>query len=812
MEIFLYISNMINNIKPTDRIVVDLEMLQIDFNEQKKQSLRKEIAKKYNVPLSNVDVHFKPITINELGERISLASDIKNSVQDAGHQKDMMQHYIKIKEYTDIKWDEIDVIDNQVNAFVDFDQYSKYKNYKFKYVKWSNYLSYGPDNYFDFTNLHGLVLLNSEPANQGGKTTFAIDLLRFALFGKADKSPNLDSVFNKYLPEATEVMVEACIEIDGEDYVIRRTITRPALKKRTAKSKCVQTLEYFKKVGDNLELIENCEAESVQQTNNVIKEAVGNADDFDLVISATSYTLGDLLRMGQTDKGRLFSRWLGLLSIEKKEEIAKKLWKENYASKLLSNTYNKKTLEEEIGDFKAVNKENKESLESLQKELNVANENLAKYNQDKTTILSSLKPVKDNLDTIDVTTLKNNIISYNNELAEKRAVMKTHKDEYAKIKGVTFEQADLDNENATKKKWEDEIKRYELENSELKGEINGIKKENERIQGLIDKGVCPTCGHDIDSFEQAKTIQDNEAKIQKLIEKGVYRKSQIDSCNGWVKKCEENIKRLEESKEKVNQKAKLELKMIAVKANIDTLKLNIEKAERTLEEIKTNEENIKYNNEIRLKAEAVDVTIANETKIKETKIKDIENTNNCIKENDKQIDIRKKLIDKLTEEESLIRNWNIYLEMVGKNGIVKLVLRDALPIINNEVARILNGLCDFEVKLDIDEKNNVVINLVKDGVNMDLGVAASGFEGTIASLALRSALASISSMSKPNFLVLDEILSGVAACNYDNVQEAYNRIISNYDFIINITHNELIYDWHNQTITVVKEDNISKLK
>jgi DNA repair exonuclease SbcCD ATPase subunit len=252
--------------------------------------------------------------------------------------------------------------------------------------------------------------------------------------------------------------------------------------------------------------------------------------------------------------------------------------------------------------------------------------------------------------------------------------------------------------------------------------------------------------------------------------------------------------------------------MIDVKANIDTLKINIEKAERTLEEIKTNEENIKYNNEIRLKAEAVDVTIANETKIKETKIKDIENTNNCIKENDKQIDIRKKLIDKLTEEESLIRNWSIYLEMVGKNGIVKLVLRDALPIINNEVARILNGLCDFEVKLDIDEKNNVVINLVKDGVNMDLGVAASGFEGTIASLALRSALASISSMSKPNFLVLDEILSGVAACNYDNVQEAYNRIISNYDFIINITHNELIYDWHNQTITVVKEDNISKLK
>lgn len=803
---------MINNIKPTDKIVVELQMLQIDYNKQKIKSLRTEIAKKYGVPISNVDVQFKPITVNELGERVSLVSEIRDNVQDAGHQKDMMQHYIKLKEYTDIKWEDIDKIDNQVNAFIDFDQYSKYKNYKFKYVKWSNYLSYGPDNYFDFTNLHGLVLLNSEPANQGGKTTFAIDLLRFALFGKADKSPNLDSVFNRFLPEATEVMVEACIEIDGEDYVIRRTINRPALNKRTAKSKCVQTLDYFKKVGDELELIENCEAESVQQTNNVIKEAVGNADDFDLVISATSYSLGDLLRMGQTDKGRLFSRWLGLMSIEKKEEIAKKLWKENYSTKLLSNTYNKKTLEDEIKDYQVVNEANRKSLVELQKELNTANDNLLKYNKSKTDILSSLKPIKDNLDKVDVTTLKNNIATYTNELTEKRAVLKAHKDEYAKVKDAKFEQEDLDNANADKKKWEDEIKRYELENSELKGEINSIKKENERIQGLLDKGVCPTCGQMIDVVEQTKAIDENKAKIQKLIEKGVYRKTQIDSCNGLVKKCEEKIKQLETNKENANQKAKLELKMIAVKANIDTLKLNIEKANQTLEDIKTNEENIKHNNEIKLKAEAVDVTIANETKIKETKIKDIENTNNCIKDNDKQIDAREKIINKLIEEEHIIRNWNLYLEMVGKNGISKLVLKDAMPVINNEVSRILNGLCDFEVQLGIDEKNNVFINLVKDGVNMDLGVAASGFEGTIASLALRSALASISSFSKPNFLTLDEVLGLTASCNYENIHEVYKRILSNYDFILNITHNENIYDWHNQTITIIKEGNVSKLK
>ena len=34
------------NVNPTDKLVFDLKMLQIDFNEQKKESLRKEISEK----------------------------------------------------------------------------------------------------------------------------------------------------------------------------------------------------------------------------------------------------------------------------------------------------------------------------------------------------------------------------------------------------------------------------------------------------------------------------------------------------------------------------------------------------------------------------------------------------------------------------------------------------------------------------------------------------------------------------------------------------------------------------------------------
>ena len=374
---------MIENINPTDKIIVDVSMYQIDMNPSKLQSLRREVANKYNVPLRNVIINQKPIMVDEEGKPISLTSDIITSIQDPKFQQNLFKEYIELKKIENVDMDMILDIDNRVNAFVDFDSYSKYKSYKFKYVKWDNFLSFGGNNYIDFTKLHGLVLLCGTPQNACGKSSFARNLLRFALFGRSEKTPNLATVFNEFLPEATEMSVEVGIEIEGEDYVIRRTVTRPALSKRTAKSKCKQNVDYYKVVNNELELIENCEAESTQQTNNIIRDSIGSLEDFDLIVSATAKTLGDLFSMGQTDQGKLFSRWLGLLSLEEKEAIAKDLYKKNIEPSLLSNKYNKATLEDEINDMKTVIKDNDGMIVKLEKDVAEKNDKLTELNADK---------------------------------------------------------------------------------------------------------------------------------------------------------------------------------------------------------------------------------------------------------------------------------------------------------------------------------------------------------------------------------------------------------------------------------------------
>lgn len=793
-------------VKKTDRLIFDLKMHQVDRNDERKDALQREISEKYGVPLENIEINFVPITVDENGKKVSLASDIVNNIQNPAFQQALFPEYLAIKGITDVDMDDILAIDNQVNDYVDFDSYSKYKSYKFKYAKWDNYLSYGKGNYFDFTKLHGLVLLNGFPGNQCGKTTFAIDLLRFALFGKAHKVPKLDRIFNIFMPEETEAMVEVCIEIDGMDYVVRRTVTRPPLSKRTAKSKCKQKVEYFKLIGDSYESI-GCEGENTAETNNIIRDSVGNVDDYNLIISATAKDLGRIFDMGQTDKGELFSRWLGLQTVEKKSDIAKELWKKNINPTLWSNKYDRATLEGENGDFTAASKDDQDKIEEETRMMNESSEKIERLNSEKVAALSNRKEIKGGLDKLDAETINSQIESLSGQLEIKRGSMRGHKEEYSSVKDASFDEDEYNSANNQINTISDEIHELNVKNAELKAEINALRDNNARIQRLIDGKKCPTCGQEIDNDEQRGHIEENEEKVKTLIDEGVKNKALIDEKTKQVNELRQLVSKMEAEREKLRKKNELELKMTAVKANIDALKLKINELLRQKEEIRTNEDNIRHNNEVDRRVANIDAAIKAEHGIKEGHIRQIEVYKSEIRKFDAEIQKRKEIIGKLIEEEKIIRNWSIYQELVGKNGIIKIVLKRALPILNNEISRLLKGLCDFDVNISIADDGSVCMDMVKKGQRLDVGTGASGFEEVMASLAVRHALSCIATLSRPNFTVYDEVLGGVGAYNYDNVKELFNRMSKSYDFILHITHNELISDWHNETITVTKDEN-----
>ena len=181
--------------------------------------------------------------------------------------------------------------------------------------------------------------------------------------------------------------------------------------------------------------------------------------------------------------------------------------------------------------------------------------------------------------------------------------------------------------------------------------------------------------------------------------------------------------------------------------------------------------------------------------------KDIDSNNETIRQNESYI-------KRIEQEIELERTWRLYLQMVGKDGISKMVLRNTIPTINLHLDELLYDVADFKVEVEVNEKNDIEFWLVRDGVRTRLA-GGSGLERTEAALALRVVLANMSNLSRPPFIVLDEILGSVASENYEDMKRLYDKIVLEYDFVLHICHIDL--DWYDKTILVTKKDNISTI-
>ena len=773
-------------------------VLPVDYSEDKLEEIRLRFAKKYSIEPSQVKVMPNYYT-NEGGESVSLNQSAINNIQDPKFQQELFKQYLEEKGITDYDWEEILKIDSQINSQIDYDSYEQGRRYKLKWIDWSNFLSYGPNNHFDFTKLKGLVLLNGTPANQSGKSTFAYDLLHFLFFGrtKSGKAEVLSEYFNRYLPNETELKVEGCIEVDGIDYVIRRTLTRPAAGKKTRT--VTQKVEYFR-VCDNGELEDLAEMEDLRGENNVkttkaIKEAIGNEQDFDLVISANSDNLKDLISLKDTERGRLLSRWIGLMPIEDKDVKAREMWNKTINVKRVSSLYNKEQLSIDIDGLNTSIGEKQGEIERYKKIAEESNAKITEEGDKRDKLLASLQKVDETIANTDVTTVERQLEDLTEKGKTLAASIEALKASIAAYGDVSFNVDEYQGQQNEKEGIIEEI-------VTIKSAIKTLKDTN---KSLAESEYCPVCHRKFDNVDNSATIKDNENKINALIANGVEK-------NKRKEELEASLTELEKRRKLNFEKNKAEVQLSAQQVNLTQLRSDYKEKKAIIKQINDNKEAIRRNNEINAQINIVKANIYTEEQIRNNannevtiNSRDIVNMQNQIKE--KQV-----LIQKILEEEKIEKNWKIYLLLIGKDGISKMVLRNALPIINSELKRLLDGVCNFDVLVEINEKNDVEFYLVSDGVKQSLA-SGSGFEQTAASLALRVVLGNMSSLSKPPFLLLDEVLGGVAQENYDNIKKLYDKILANYDFIFQITHlNNEVVDWHDMTVTVSKgKDHISHI-
>lgn len=779
------------------KIKVKWKVSPYDFSAEKIKTVQSKLSKKYSIPRDNVKVLPEFVLVDSDGKNVSVSHDVINNIQNPEFQLSLFKEYLIENKIQDCDFEFIKKIDAEINSKINYDVYDKFRRYSIKWIKWSNFLSYGEDNYFDFSTLKGLNLLNGEPANQSGKTTFAIDLLHFLLFGRTDKSSTQDKIFNKHLPEATEVIVEGCIVVDGEEYIIKRRLTRPSLPKRSVKSKTIQKVEYYKIVGGSVEeladYVDNQQEENNIQTNKSIKEIIGNEDDFNMIICTTSANLDELIEKKETERGRLLSRWIGLLPIEQKDSIAREHYNSIVKRSFKSNIYNSQDLLEEINTINLANSVLREEIGKYTSEIDKLDKEYEQLDIERTNLLQAKSIIDDNVLKIDIITLKESMNRCKNQGISKKNEKDNAENQLKELGNVDF----------SINSYNELIELQKLKMIELNTLRNDFKHNKEQIKSLQSGEFCPTCGRKYENIDNSSKINVLQTKNNELTEIGKVLTKELEEID--VK-----IKQMNSDSEKYKIKTRLETLIPSLDVSIVNLRTQYKEYNQKLIDYQSNKEAIDRNNKLDISINNIRVKLQNNRNTRDTNTSMINTNKARIEQNEQNIKDRLVLIESIKEEQKIEKNWKIYLDMVGKNGISKMVLRKTLPIINAQIARLLNGVCDFDVIIEITERNDVMFYLLKDNVKLDL-TSGSGFEKTAAALAIRAVLGNISTLPKCNIFVVDEILGRVAKENYENMRTLYEKILENFDAIIQISHLEEIKDWHSTIITVKKENNISKI-
>jgi DNA repair exonuclease SbcCD ATPase subunit len=252
-------------------------------------------------------------------------------------------------------------------------------------------------------------------------------------------------------------------------------------------------------------------------------------------------------------------------------------------------------------------------------------------------------------------------------------------------------------------------------------------------------------------------------------------------------------------------KEKYELSIESCDLKISTLKDKLKRYEDIQDKIKQNQQI----DSMLIKA---DLRLDELDGMKRTKNNAISTNEYEIKSKEEKITNNKKLIVKIKEEEEKEKIYKIYLEAYGKNGVSKIIMKTMMPLINSELQRLMEDSCYFKLEIRINDKNEVEFIMVDNSSGVEkLMVSGSGYEKTIASLALRSVLSKICSLPKPNVIVFDEVFGKISNDNLDMVYEFFVKIKEYFEKIFVITHSPLVSQWADSTVKITKENNISKL-
>lgn len=619
-----------------------------------------------------------------------------------------------------------------LQKYVSEETVSRNTKWQPKYMSFSNLFAFGKNNTFDFTTKKGLVGLFGD--NGIGKSSL-FSALMFGLFGTPDKNVKLIECINN---NETTANIEFCVNTQGSEYKIERQLVR----KKAGSLKITKDNEEIKVEDNKID------------TDRVLRKDVGEPEDFVLTSFSPTSELLNLIQQGSTKRKTFLNK---ILNLDWFEQIYKPVNEETTRLENILSTTNDKQMLEKLKQVQA-------ELDELNEEIVRKELSLKKDEEQRENMLLKLNDVK-------ATRANDKFLSKKKELDKiyskaentQRAVNTTEKE----LVELLAKKDKCTQRFSLLKLEEDNFRKFCSSLDELKNKLQSdktsqqlAKKDLEGKKVLIKKLTVVPCG---DSFPSCVHISDaHEAKVN-LSEV----EAAVDVLTTNMNNLQQAINEIESKNPRKSLDEIKSLEATITSLNVLENRIKQELFQRSAELTELEQAKVILMEDISSLTPSEDISDLEEQLVSEiaslaTLIKTGKSRHTSILLDKgskmKTIQQTKKTLEEREETKEKYKVWSHLKTALSKVGIPAYLLKQQLPLINQELENLFTTAgIGFTVRLGTEAGVNALDILVTDSKRGERSIeACSGMEQTLVAISMRAVLSSISTLPKTDFFIIDE--------------------------------------------------------
>ena len=808
------IRNKMNFVPPKGNIKIKYSNTTLEQIKDIQMDLRKQYPRLNNVVVERQD-------------NISIGGDRENKldigdVRDVNYQNELIEDFLKrnvdsIDEKTIKRVQEINKMTNNSPEIYDGD-ITRNVDWKIKSFEFDNLFCYGSGNKIDFEKLNGTVGVVAP--NHSGKSAI-MDAIAYTIYDVCSRTTRALDVMNK---KKTTFRAKLNLEINGMDYWIVRDAKYKRVNHKDGRvsHQCPVKVKFYM-IDDSGEKVDLSGAARFNSTygtgtNEEIRKVLGTFDDF-ILTSLSLQTNGmNFIDKKQAERKKILSTFMDIDVFEQLESIAKS---DSNEERALLRQFQKKDSYKELAKIVSKITEMEIDEKDLSDKDSKIKLQLSELEDEKIELVRSLYKIDESYDIDDLQreldSVKNNKEKLEKQLKEDKEYKETLRPLYNEYH-TKLAEIDEDEINENYKSWR------KLRN-DIKDIENQIKLNESKAKSLIRHR------DDLEKFEYDENCEycikngeeqiNEQSEIKSQLEKLDHEYNKLNDLFTIKSNNLEKISNAEEKREELERfhdeltqiqhdAVKIGGKINSNKAKVEHFNSNITNIESKITKYYELEEKIEKNKTINEKISILTEKISNlnfDSIEIDKNYKKIISTLSIAKNQKENIE---QDIQNLVEVEQKILDYDLYLMSLSKDGIPYELIAKAIPAIEKEVNNVLENMnAGFHLELEMKEKMiDAFICYGETKWNLEL---SSGMERFVSSLAIRIGLINVSTLPRPNFIIVDEGFGALDSDNIANMEGAFNYLKTQFDFVMIITHLDTIKDYMDVLIPIEVRKETSKV-